>query len=71
MDTRISLIDRVWWFRRATVPTFFREGLPRWVANKLPRRVVYFAFIRAWAKATPGDRHPCDTTPDVIAKVWQ
>lgn len=28
--------------------------LAKWIANRLPRRVVYFAAVRVWANAATG-----------------
>jgi hypothetical protein len=30
------------------------ESIYRWLAGKLPRKLVYFAVIRAWVNATSG-----------------
>ena len=32
----------------------YQQKLARWLANNLPRRVVYFAVVRAWTEATTG-----------------
>lgn len=44
-----------------------REGLPLWIAFRLPRRVVYWAYIRVSASATdsPG------TEFDLACKAWE
>lgn len=31
--------------------TWWNEKLPQWIANHLPKSVVYFAVIRCWGKA--------------------
>jgi hypothetical protein len=33
-----------------------KDELARWVANHLPRRVIYFAVVRAWNAATTNGR---------------
>ena len=32
----------------------FHTRLARWIADRLPKEIVYFAVIRAWANATTG-----------------
>ena len=32
----------------------YRQILARWIANHLPRLVVYFSVVRAWNEATTG-----------------
>lgn len=41
-----------WWQYR--VHKFWHYGLPSWVANKLPKKVVYWAAIRVGVNATQG-----------------
>jgi hypothetical protein len=48
----------------------------RWLAFKLPKRVVYHAYIRLHAYATSGDRpgarkHPDETTWSEAVAVWE
>jgi hypothetical protein len=31
-----------------------RDAICRWVADRLPRRVVYFCGVRLWVHATKG-----------------
>lgn len=57
-QTKLTMRDRLWWFRRTTVPRFFRESVPHFAARAVPRRVRYWILIDAWCKATPGDVHP-------------
>ncbi len=50
------------------------DGLARWVAEHLPRRVVYFAVVRAWAHATSGEHAhvaPPLTTVDEALRHWE
>ncbi len=45
----------------------------QWIANHLPRRVIYFCVIRAWAYATTG-KYSSTIAPDItvaeILKRW-
>ena len=68
---RLPIGHRLWWFWHRTRPAFAREILPRAIANRLPRRVMYFAMIRAWAAATPGDRHPDETSAHACVAVYE
>lgn len=43
---------------------FFKESLPRWIAYLLPKRVVYWAMIRAGAYATDG-KYGSTVVPEV------
>ncbi len=48
--------------------------LPQWIAWKLPRRVVYFAYIRLHAAATTGrfsNRTPDEVTWSEAVKAWE
>ena len=51
----------------------FRETAARIIADMLPRKIVYFAVIRAWAYATTGrygkDEAPAQLTADTV-KRW-
>lgn len=38
------------------------DKLWRWVASKLPRKLVYLAAIRMWAFATSGDYSDTDAS---------
>lgn len=44
---------RAWWF------WFSTEGLPMWIAWKLPKRIALWAFIRVYAKdgQSPGPEY--------------
>ena len=42
------------------------EAVARWIANHLPRRVVYYAAIRLIAHATTG-RYGKQVVPDLTA----
>jgi len=45
----------------------------RWIANHLPKRIVYHALIRAWAYATTGEwsgETATSVTTDVVVKRW-
>lgn len=51
------MIEKFWW----------------WLAWRLPRRLVYLAFIRLWAHGTTGqwgDQHPGLMTFDEASKRW-
>lgn len=41
------------WLVRNRIGAWWNISLPRWLAWKLPRKLVYFASIRLWAHATP------------------
>jgi len=43
-----------WAWLKYLVAEFFIDTLPRAVANALPRRVVYFATVRAWVFSLSG-----------------
>lgn len=51
---------RMYWRQR-------REGLCQWAANKLPRRVLYFAVLRGISIATSGLEHGHIEVPGVKA----
>lgn len=38
------------------------ENIYRWIARKLPKRLVYFVTIELWAKATSGDNEHINPT---------
>ena len=40
----------------------YQQRLARWIADHLPRRVVYFAVVRAWAEATTGQWSDTEAT---------
>lgn len=42
---------RAWWY------WLREEGFPWWVANKLPKKIALFAFVRVYAKdgQSPGE----------------
>ncbi len=45
----------------------------RWLANKLPRELCYFAYIRVHAEATCtkySDKHPSEVTWDMALDSW-
>lgn len=50
-----------------------RDGFPRFVANKLPKRVAYFAYVRVFAHAwsDAGNKTPDDITYEDACKSWQ
>lgn len=43
-EIRIKIHQTKYWTKY-----FFTEALPFWIARKLPRKIVYYAIIRAWA----------------------
>lgn len=45
--------------------TDLRDGLARWAAYRLPRRVVYFAAIRVGAHATGSSEHQSTEVPEL------
>lgn len=45
--------------------TDVRDGVARWVAYRLPRRVVYFAAIRLGAHATGSPEHAHTEVPEL------
>lgn len=45
--------------------THLKDGLSRWVAYRLPRRVVYFAAIRLGAHATGSPEHAATEVPEL------
>lgn len=63
----MTMSDRLWWWRYEW-RQFCREGLWRGIANRLPMRVIYFAFFRAWAAGMDGGKHPDETTFSEVAQ---
>jgi len=63
-DTLRWKIAHGWWHVRVYWPAVVRHWwhwkLPRWVCYRVPRKVVYFAFIRVYAILGQGPG------PDVI-----
>lgn len=59
MTKHFSLMDKFYW----------------WIAFKLPKRLVYHAYIRLHAYATCqkpwSGRHPSECTWDEAVKVWE
>ncbi len=53
---------RDWWF------WFKDEGLPLWIAWKLPRRVALWAFIRVTAAT---GENPSEITYESAYKAWE
>jgi hypothetical protein len=57
-----------WWWIRYRISKWryeWKDLLASWVANRLPKRVVYFAYIRVWARITvPGPEHWGKTVMD-------
>lgn len=50
---------------------FFTDSIPFFVARKLPRKVVYYAIIRAWAYSTVNtypNKTPDECTWDMVLK---
>ena len=49
------------------------EGIPQFIAYRVPRKVAYWAFIRvfssAWADAE--NKTPDELTYDEVAKAWE
>jgi len=37
-----------------------KDRVARWIAERLPRRVIYFAVVRAWNETTKGRYHDTD-----------
>ena len=51
-----------------------KEKLCMWIAWKLPKRVVYWCFMRMCAHATQGpfrDQTPTGMTWETISKRWE
>ena len=51
-----------------------KEKTARWVADRLPRLIVYFALIRAWVNATTGqwsDQDIGKVTADEMCERWE
>lgn len=46
--------------------TDVRDGVARWVAYRLPRRVVYFAAIRLGAHATSDEHETVLDVPELL-----
>lgn len=64
----------IWWYGvRLDIRMYRRDGFWRWVAHKLPKRVVYFALMRAyadvWADAKTIEPHEIDFERNT--KYWQ
>jgi hypothetical protein len=56
---------RLWWFRTITVPMVIPRAVCRFIANRLPRRVIYWVGIRMLVEATTGkygNVHPDSVT---------
>lgn len=50
-----------------------RDKLARWIADRMPKRVIYFGFIRAFSKATTGkwsDTEVPGVTAMTVLKRW-
>ena len=44
-----------------------------WLAYQLPKSVIYFAVIRAWAYATTGEwskESPLEVTAETVLRRW-
>ena len=44
---------------------------PRWIADRLPRRIVYFAAVRAWSNATTGQWSHLEATGITVAEMLE
>jgi hypothetical protein len=64
-------LDSLWFWWKYEVRALLRTGLWERLAWRLPRRLVYFAVIRAWAAACPGDQHPDSVRATDVAGHWQ
>lgn len=74
----ITLKERViagWWWRKYRIQWFVYEGVHRWIAGRLPKKIVLFAFVRASAYASSGTRcgktSPDDLTYPLIYDRWE
>ncbi len=50
-----------------------RDDIWRWIAWRMPRRLVYWAFVRVWATATTGpylSENPSSTTCVQASERW-
>lgn len=51
----------------------YKVNVWQWLANKLPKRLVYFAVIRVWAHGTTGTfgaTQPIELTVDEAIRRW-
>lgn len=70
MGSRLRL--EVFWVRY-WFTELVRDRIPRSIAQRLPRRVVYFAVVRAWVFSQSGayaTEHPTDVRTFETAKRW-
>lgn len=61
-------------YQIAKLETFFQVKLPQWIAWKLPRRVVYFAYIRLHSYATCtkySDKTPNEVDWSMALNTWE
>ena len=61
--------SEVYWMRYR-VREWVRDTLPDAIAQRLPRRVVYFALIRAWVKSM-GNEHPTEIATYITVQRWE
>ena len=68
-------IDFWVWDHKMKFYEFLKDGIWRWIAFKLPRKLVYHVVIRLWAHATCCDegKNECvhDTTVDNAIRRWE
>ena len=68
-------IDLWTWRYKIKFDIFLVEGIWRWLAFKLPRKLVYHVAIRLWAHATCCDEgkneQPGETTLDNAIRRWE
>jgi len=60
------------WTSKHTYTTYLPEKFWFWLARRLPRKLVYFAIIRAWAYATGAvhtNKTPSEVTWDMVLKL--
>lgn len=72
--------ERIWWRGHCWTPfvkvkwRYPWDSWPRWIANRLPRQIVYFAVVRAWNDATTGqwsDEEASSVRAIDLLKRWQ
>jgi len=64
----MTINDRIWFFRHFVMPRFIHTTLPYRIARMVPARVQYWVLIDHWAKATPSNGLPCETTMESAIK---
>lgn len=78
-DIPLTIRKRIknWWWWHISINTYkyTMDEFWRWLAFKLPKRLVYHSTIRTWAHATTCSsgckENACDTTMDNAIRRWE